>query len=212
MKNIPILTVLFSILFVCLKSEGSEVVLNYSSLTSGVSHGEDGAGFKGVDTTNIGVSFSTEFSNKGIASIGITNALTNDAPHVGDMSILGIHAGIGSVFKIRDNLHVIAGLELSHQQSYENGLDYEAWFITPKIDINYALNNRFQLGFSLGYSDAIDSDLTYYSKPFGGEVKDGFFYGINQVFALNDSLGFGSGISFDESGYQDIYISLELHY
>jgi hypothetical protein len=211
MKNIPILTVLFSILFVCLKSEGSEVVLNYSSLTSGVSHGEDGAGLKGVDTTNIGVSFSTEFSNKGIASIGITNALTNDAPHVGDMSILGIHAGIGSVFKIRDNLHVIAGLELSHQQSYENGLDYEAWFITPKIDINYALNNRFQLGFSLGYSDAIDSDLTYKSNAFG-EVKDGFFYGINQVFALNDSLGFGAGISFDESGYQDIYISLELHY
>jgi len=211
MKNISIVTALFSILFVCLKPVGAEVVLNYSSLTSGVSVSEDGAGLKGVDTTNIGISFSTEFSNKGIASIGISNALTNDAPFVGDMSILGIHAGVGSIFKIRENLHLIAGLQLSHQQSYENGLDYEAWFLTPKIDINYALNNRFQLGFTLGYSDATDSDLTYNSNVFG-EVKDGFFYGINQVFALNDSLGFGTGVSFDESGFQDIYISLELHY
>jgi hypothetical protein len=211
MKNISIVTALFSILFVCLKPAGAEVVLDYNSLTSGISMSEDGTGLKGVDTTNIGISFSTEFSNKGIASIGITNALTNDAPYVGEMSILGIHAGIGSVFKIRENLHLIAGLQLSHQQSHENGLDYEAWFLTPKININYALNNRFQLGFTLGYSDATDSDLTYKSNVFG-EVKDGFFYGINQVFALNDSLGFGTGVSFDESGFQDIYISLELHY
>jgi hypothetical protein len=210
MKNISIVTALFSIFFVCLKSVEGEVVLDYNSLTSGISMSEDGAGLKGVDTTGIGISFSTEFSNKGIASIGITNALTNDTP-VGDMSILGIHAGVASIFKIRENVHLIAGLQLSHQQSYENGLDYEAWFLTPKIDINYALNNRFQLGFTLGYSDATDSDLTYKSNIFG-EVKDGFFYGINQVFALNESLGFGTGISFDESGYQDIYISLELHY
>jgi hypothetical protein len=211
MKNIPILTVLFSILFVCLKPAGAEVILNYSSLTSGVSHGDDLVGIDGVDYTSIGVDFSTEFSNTGIVNIGVSNTLTNDIPIVGDMSFLSINAGIGSVFKIRDNLHLIAGIQLSHHNGYENGLDVEIWSIIPSVNLKYAFNKRYQLGFFLGYDEPIDYDITHPTLGFG-KLEGGFGYGINQVFALNDSLGFGTGVSFNERGFQDIYISLELHY
>ena len=89
MKNTTLIAILFSFLFINFKSEGNNVILNYSSLTSGITYGQDYLGLDGEDYTSLGISFSSDFLTKGVIGVGITNTWIDDL----DMNLMKIGLG-----------------------------------------------------------------------------------------------------------------------
>ena len=208
MKNTTLIAILFSFLFINFKSEGNNVILNYSSLTSGITYGQDYLGLDGEDYTSLGISFSSDFLTKGVVGVGITNTWIDDL----DMNLMKIGLGIGSIYKFNENLHLVANIQFDHYQSNDSGHDIEGWGFVPRLDLRYAFNNKYQIGIFLEYSDLFDVDVNSNSGALSLSIDDGFGYGINQVIALSETLGLGTGILFNENGFDNIYLSIELHY
>lgn len=203
---------------VCLTANAQEssnnVILDYTSISLGYMHHSDIGGIDDLNANGLGVGVSHQFNNL-VVGFGIGNSWIDDIyTHGGvvtDLNILQIGGGLGYVFEVSENMHIVPSLSIDYERLHDWDYYYaDGWVFTPSISLNYAVNDTWGTSVSIGYADPFNTDVLGWDVDKWTEGTTVF--GLSTTWALDNNMGVSLGAGFTENGFNGIVASLSIHH
>lgn len=178
-------------------AQDNNVVLSYNNVSVGWTHQSDLLGIDGYDANSLNLSLSLQ-SGSFIAGASVMPYGEAD----GDVDLFGLSVGAGYIYEVGESLHLIPSLSTSFLEGDEGDISAQYWSITPRITLNYAIADNFELSLGLAYSNSYDESIKVGSLHFdelNDFIDDDVIYPeIGFDYALSENLGLGFNAAFHD--------------